>query len=100
MVLCGVTLHDDLALGHDEVNGYVSAFTAMPMVGFDHQMTAGDLGIKSLQRRGALANARFDGLAGRHIAKGDSKGYLHGTILARRVAIGSTAAAFYAHSAP
>ena len=86
MVLGGVAPDDDLAFGQHEMNGDVVelALMVMAMMRLDDDMAAGDPRVKALQRRGAVADSRFDGLGGRHVAKGDPKRYLHGNILDNR----------------
>jgi hypothetical protein len=54
------------------------ALMVVPMMRLDDDVAAGDLWVKALQRRGAVANPHFDGRGGRHVAKGDPEGYLHG----------------------
>jgi hypothetical protein len=80
MVLGWVARHRNLAFRQYEVNGDMVelALPAVAVVGLDHDMAAGDPGMKPLQRCGAVPDPRFDGFGGGHVAKGDPERYLHG----------------------
>ena len=62
MVLGGVARYHDLAFRYHEVHRHVIQFALamVPTVRLDDDMAAGDLGVKVLQRRGAVLNPRFD----------------------------------------
>jgi hypothetical protein len=77
----GGTVHDELAAGDGEIDGYaiVPAFMAVLVRRIDHHTASGQPRRERLEFLDVFVDVGFDGVRMRHFVKGD--GDLHGLVI-------------------